>query len=59
MKSKTTCALKIMLLSVALVSLQACATNPGSYNNVARAYDTTGIIPVKPYTRTIFSTNDF
>lgn len=51
---------KAILASLAFISLQACAptvaTPPSS---VAAAYESSNIIAIKPYTRTIFSTNDF
>ena len=51
---------KVILLGAALLSLQACSSGaPRSYDQVAQAFDTPGITAMKPYTRTIFSSNDF
>jgi len=47
------------LLSLILV-LQACA--PAQKSNelsVASAYEASGVLPAKPYTRTIFSTTNW
>jgi len=49
-----TCLLCLLLL------LQACAPAAAPAEiNVASAYETSGILPVKPYTRTIFSTTNW
>ncbi|MFO0388401.1 MAG: hypothetical protein ACK502_01585 [Alphaproteobacteria bacterium] len=51
---------KALLMVVALVSLQACSPASGTdYTAVAEAYDTSGVMPVTPYTRTIFSSHNF
>ena len=52
---------KATLLAM-IFALQACApSNPSSMgsNQVADAFETSGSMNVKPYTRTIFSSNDF
>lgn len=50
----------IVLLST-LAALAACSGVPGAPKEsaVAMAYNTTGTVAVKPYTRTIFSSIDF
>ncbi len=51
---------KALLACVALVSLQACAPVAGKeYDAVTQAYNTSGVLAVDPYTRTIFSTHNF
>jgi type IV pilus biogenesis protein CpaD/CtpE len=53
---------KAVLLSAAFASLTACAPTTGNtvqHMEVASAFETSNVIAVKPYTRTIFSTNDF
>lgn len=55
-------ACKAVLIGTALLSLQACAPS-GSQSSkeisVAGAFESSNVITVKPYTRTIFSSNDF
>lgn len=59
MKRLTQSIRAITLMGFALFSLQACA-QPAPYQNVASAYETPGIIALrKPYTRTIFSSENF
>lgn len=44
----------------ALMLLQACAGAPVQGNSeVTRAFQTSNVVVIKPYTRTIFSSNDF
>lgn len=51
---------KAVLIGTAFVSLQACApTGTASGKGVAEAFETSGVVPIGPYTRTIFSTGDF
>jgi hypothetical protein len=51
---------KALLMVVALVSLQACTPATGTeYNAVVEAYNTSGVTPTTPYTRTIFSSHNF
>lgn len=53
-------AAKALALSATFLSLQACS--PVSQQNqldVAKAYNTPGVVAVNPYTRTIFSSNNF
>jgi len=51
---------KIITMGLLLISLQACAPayTPSS-NAVAQAYETSGLVPSQPYTRTIFSSSNF
>lgn len=50
---------KVVLLSAAF-ALQACAGPSGDKNiDVASAFESSNVIAMKPYTRTIFSSNDF
>ena len=54
--------LKAVLLGAAFVSLQACApASPSAYSqvDVSKAFETSDVMHFKPYTRTIFSSNDF
>ncbi len=50
---------KAVLLSAAFTLLQACAPSNTHYASVSDAFQTSNVITVKPYTRTIFSNNDF
>lgn len=52
---------KLALLLSLLFSSQACspATHPVEGADVANAYQTSGLIQMKPYTRTIFSTTNW
>lgn len=50
---------KAVLLSATFCLLQACAPAGGQTSGVARAFETANVVAVKPYTRTIFSSNDF
>lgn len=55
-------AAKAVLISTALLALQACApANPQATReiSVAGAFESSNVLTVKPYTRTIFSSNDF
>jgi len=54
-------ATKAVLIGTALLALQACApTNaPTKDLSVASAFESSNVLTVKPYTRTIFSSNDF
>ncbi len=51
---------KALFICLTLVSLQACTPpiQPSSLN-VTGAYETSGVVTVPPYTRTIFSTHNF
>jgi hypothetical protein len=51
----------MLMLVMAGSQLTACAPAPGtgSTRMVEQAYNSTGVVSVKPYTRTIFSTIDF
>jgi hypothetical protein len=42
-----------------LASLQACAPSPSSVDRVTAAYETSGVIAVPAYTRSIFSSSNF
>lgn len=51
---------KAVLLSATFSLLQACAPAASSnHAEVAGAFQASNTISVKPYTRTIFSSNDF
>lgn len=51
---------KLALLGAALVLLQACSpVAPSNESAVAQAFETSDVIAVKPYTRTIFSSSNF
>ncbi len=52
--SKAACFVSLLLLSQACTPTQAIPPT-----DVASAYQTSGIIAVPPYTRTIFSTHNF
>jgi len=48
------------LIGVLLLSLQSCAPSYlASSDGVTNAYATSGVIPIQPYTRTIFSSSNF
>jgi hypothetical protein len=47
------------VLFVSLLLSQACTPAATSGLDVANAYETSGLLPAKPYTRTIFSTHNF
>lgn len=53
-------ALKIIFSLTALAALQAC-TPAGTLpqDGVTAAYETSGLMPVNPYTRSIFNTHNF
>jgi len=53
--------IKTALICAAFLALQACAPSAsgGGELNVASAFESSGAMIVKPYTRTIFSTTDF
>lgn len=48
---------------LAILACQACSATPefagAQGSNVINAYETSGIVKVPPYTRTIFSTHNF
>jgi hypothetical protein len=50
-----------MALIGAMFLVSACASSIPSTpdSQVAKAFESSGAVPVRPYTRTIFSTNDF
>ena len=49
-----------ILASVVLIFLQSCSTtDTSSYASVTTAYETSGLLNLKPYKRTIFSSSDF
>lgn len=50
---------RIVLLCAALSVLQACATTASPNMEVASAFQTSNVVSLKPYTRTIFSSHDF
>jgi hypothetical protein len=52
---------KLLIVMLLPLITAACATGGvrQSNNLLADAYGTSGIMKVKPYTRTIFSTTDF
>jgi type IV pilus biogenesis protein CpaD/CtpE len=52
---------KAVLLSAALACLQACSPvyPPPNNNAVAQAFETSDVIAIKPYTRSIFNTTNF
>ena len=51
---------KLAFLGATLATLQACAPAAITHeSNLTAAYETSGLINVPPYTRTIFSTHDF
>jgi hypothetical protein len=54
-------AAKMMFLLSLLTLTQACAitSQPTSALEVNAAFETSGLVPMKPYTRTIFSTSNF
>ena len=60
MKTHVTTLIKLALTLVILNLLQACTSvdNPRGYS-VAEAYDSSGVMTVNPYTRTIFSSSNF
>jgi len=47
-----------LIIIVALAVLSGCSPVPSTYS-VAQAYESSGIITVPPYTRTIFSGTNF
>jgi hypothetical protein len=51
---------KVAALAVALTGLQACspAYSPSS-NTVAQAYESSGVVAVSPYNRSIFQSTNF
>lgn len=60
MSATTRTITKAILMMAVLVSLQACTPNTSvEYSAVADAYNTSGVMPVTPYTRTIFSSHNF
>lgn len=46
-------------LFVMLLALEACAPGASSNITVASAYETSDVMMLKPYTRTIFSSHNF
>lgn len=52
---------KTALIAAALLGLSACAQVSAAprANEVAAAFESSNSLMVKPYTRTIFSSNDF
>jgi type IV pilus biogenesis protein CpaD/CtpE len=51
---------RIVLASAVLCLTQACTGAPGvPQAGVADAYETSGLVTISPYTRTIFSSNNF
>jgi hypothetical protein len=53
---------RVVVMSVILCATQACTGGvPGGRSSVAvaDAYETSGVVAVSPYTRTIFSSNNF
>ena len=51
---------RISLMSAVLATMQACMSLPsGDNNGVTEAYRTSDAVAISPYTRTIFSSNNF
>lgn len=51
---------KTVMLCAASSLLQACASGaPAQHAEVAGAFQSSNVVALKPYTRTIFSSNDF
>lgn len=48
-----------LLLAFSVLGLQACSSVTPQSNLVAQAYETTGIIEMPHYNRTIFNQNNF
>lgn len=50
----------LLALAVACGGLNACSSmSSPKFTAVEQAYNTYGVVPVKPYRRTIFSSTDF
>ncbi len=53
-------ALNLALAGATVISLSACSSAELPRSNlVAQAYETSGVISISPYTRTIFSSSNF
>ncbi len=53
---------KALLAAALLCSTQACTAGAGmdiNQNPVAQAYETSGVVSIAPYNRSIFSTSNF
>lgn len=52
--------MKVTLAGALLAMLQACSpAYVPTTDEVAQAYNSSGVVPVRPYTRTIFSSSQF
>ena len=62
MKQMTAQTLLKAMTAATLFTLQACAPTSAptlTDSKVAQAFESSGALSIKPYTRTIFSSNDF